>query len=532
MGERRHQGRIAAPGLALGPLVWLADPLTAQALEAAGDPAAEHARLEAAMAMASGALAELARTTDEAMAAEILGFQLEMLADPALAEPALVAIDGGASAAAAWVEAMAAQIAVFEADDDAYFQARAADLVDLRERVLSALAGNEASLGDLPSGAILRAADLTPSRFLSFDWSELGGAALTAGNAASHVAMLARARGVPLLVQLGDDGTEVGQAVLDAMTGTLVLEPTAATLAHYSDRLADARAEAMAAAEIVARPAVTPTGAAISVLVNVDDPDAVPDDILRAGDGVGLLRTEFLFMARPDLPDEETQCRVYRRLLERLGGRPLVLRTLDIGGDKPLPSLDLPHEANPFLGLRGLRLCLARPELLRPQLRAAIRAAAAGPLSIMLPMVSRAAEVTAARIMLEVEAQALDLPAPPLGIMVETPAAALALDTMKVDFASIGSNDLTQYVMAAARDGSGAVADLADPLDPAVLRLIGLVVEQARARDLPLSLCGDMASDRAGLEALLDLGLTRLSVAPAALGRVKLWISRHGGPGR
>jgi phosphotransferase system enzyme I (PtsI) len=267
-------------------------------------------------------------------------------------------------------------------------------------------------------------------------------------------------------------------------------------------------------------------------MVNVDDPDAVPDDILRAGDGVGLLRTEFLFMARPDLPDEETQCRVYRRLLERLGGRPLVLRTLDIGGDKPLPSLDLPHEANPFLGLRGLRLCLARPELLRPQLRAAIRAAAAGPLSIMLPMVSRAAEVTAARIMLEVEAQALDLPAPPLGIMVETPAAALALDTMKVDFASIGSNDLTQYVMAAARDGSGAVADLADPLDPAVLRLIGLVVEQARARDLPLSLCGDMASDRAGLEALLDLGLTRLSVAPAALGRVKLWISRHGGPGR
>ena len=150
----------------------------------------------------------------------------------------------------------------------------------------------------------------------------------------------------------------------------------------------------------------------------------------------------------------------------------------------------------------------------------------------MLPMVSRAAEVTAARAMLEVEAQALGLPAPPLGIMVETPAAALALDTMPVDFASIGSNDLTQYVMAAARDSGGSVADLADPLDPAVLRLIGLVVEQARARDLPLSLCGDMASDRAGLEALLDLGLTRLSVAPAALGRVKLWISRHGGPGR
>jgi phosphotransferase system enzyme I (PtsI) len=234
-------------------------------------------------------------------------------------------------------------------------------------------------------------------------------------------------------------------------------------------------------------------------------------------------------MNRPDLPDEAAQYRVYLRLLERLGGRPLVLRTLDIGGDKPLASLDLPGEANPFLGLRGLRLCLARPELFRPQLRAAIRAAAHGPLSIMLPMVSRAGEVEAARLLLEAEAADLGLAAPPLGIMVETPAAALALDTMPVDFASIGSNDLTQYVMAAARDGTGPVADLVDPLDPAVLRLIGLVVEAAAARALPLSLCGDMASDRAGLDALLERGVARVSVAPAALGRVKLWISRYSG---
>ncbi len=534
MGERRYPGRIAAPGLALGPLVRLADPQAAHALEAAGDAAAERGRLAAALATASSALAALVESSEGEMAAEILGFQLEMVADPALADPAYEAIDGGAPAAAAWVDAMAAQIAVFEADDDAYFQARAADLVDLRERVLLALAGDAAEQGDLPPGAILLAADLTPSRFLAFDWAALGGAALGHGNASSHVAMLARARGVPLLVQLGEVYTGAGasEAVLDAVTGTLVVDPGPATLAQYADRFADARAEAVAAADIIAKPAVTMAGAAVTVMVNVDDPDAVPDDILRAGDGVGLLRTEFLFMGRPDLPDETTQHRVYRRLLERLGGRPLVLRTLDIGGDKPLPSLGFAaRERIPFLGLRGLRLCLARPELFRPQLRAAIRAATAGPLSIMLPMVSRAAEVTAARAMLEAEAQALDLPAPPLGIMVETPAAALALDTMPIDFASIGSNDLTQYVMAAARDSGGPVADLADPLDPAVLRLIGLVVKQATAHDLPLSLCGDMASDRAGLEALLDLGLTRLSVAPAALGRVKLWIGRHRGPG-
>jgi phosphoenolpyruvate-protein kinase (PTS system EI component) len=211
-------------------------------------------------------------------------------------------------------------------------------------------------------------------------------------------------------------------------------------------------------------------------MINIDDPDAVPDDLLRAGDGVGLLRSEFLCLGRAELPDEATQHAVYRRLLERLGGRLLVLRTFDIGGDKPLPAVPLPREANPFLGLRGVRLCLARPELFRPQLRAAIRAAAHGAFSLMLPMVSRAREVAAVRDLLEAEAAALGLAVPPLGIMVETPAAALALDTMPIDFASIGSNDLTQYVMAAARDAAEPVAGLADPLDPAVHRLLRLVV--------------------------------------------------------
>ena len=528
MSEQRYPGRIAAPGLALGPLVHLPTPRLATPTPApSADPGSERARLEAAIEAAGAALASLMAARPDAMAAEILGFQIEMLDDPALAETAFETIADGAAATAAWRAALDAQIAVFLADDDGYFQARAADLQDLRDRVLISLDGDASDELVVPEGAILLAQDLTPSRFLALDWTMIGGAALANGSAASHVAMLARARGVPLLVGLGDLAAAAGgEAVLDALTGQLVVAPEPATAALYADRLGAARAEAAAAAAIVDRPAVTAAGRAIAVMVNVDDPDAVPDDLLRASDGVGLLRTEFLFMSRPDLPDEATQHRVYRRLLERLGGRPLVLRTLDIGGDKPLASLDLPHEANPFLGLRGLRLCLAHPELFRPQLRAAIRASAHGPLSIMLPMVSRAAEVAAARAMLNAEARELGLLAPPLGIMVETPAAALALSTMPIDFASIGSNDLTQYVMAAARDGTGPVADLIDPLDPAVLRLIGLVVEAAAARDLPLSLCGDMASDRAGLEALLERGLTRLSVAPAALGRVKLWIGR------
>ena len=537
--ERRYAGRVAAPGLAAGPLVRLAEPQLAAADRVKAEPAVEQARLADALAVARLAVETLMAGEADEMASEILAFQLELLTDPALAETAVAAIEAGTSADAAWQAAMADQIAVFTGDDDTYFQARAADLEDLRDRVLLALAGGDTAEAALLAGAVLLAQDLSPSRFLALDWARLGGAALLGGNAASHVAMLARARGVPLLVGLGAVGVGAGEtgdlesapvaAILDAEAGSLILEPSPATLARYDGLLAEARAEAAAAAAIVTAPAITANGRAITVMVNVDDPHAVPDDLLRADDGVGLLRTEFLFLGRPDLPDEETQYRVYRRLLERLGGRPLILRTLDIGGDKPLPSLDLPKEANPFLGLRGLRLCLARPELFRPQLRAAVRAAAHGPLSIMLPMVSRAQEVVAARALLVAEALALDQAAPPLGIMVETPAAALALDTMPIDFASIGSNDLTQYVMAAARDADGPVADLADPLDPAVLRLIRLVVETAAARGLPLSLCGDMAADRAGLEALLEAGLERLSVPPAALGRVKLWISRYDG---
>lgn len=523
MAERLYKGRIAAPGLALGPLFHLPDPKAAPG-RPAGRPEEELARLTRAIARAREQLSLLLAEGEE-MAAEILGFQLEMLDDPALVEAASALIAEGAPAAEAWRLGLAPQVDHFVSDEDPYFRARAADLEDLRDRVLAALAGGDGPAATPPSGAIVVAADLTPSRFLGFDWTALGGAALGAGSAASHVAMLARARGIPLLTGLGPVEAVPAMAVLDARDGILVVAPEPSTERRYRDRIRVDREEMQAAARIVASPARTATGRPITVMVNVDDPDAVPDDLLRASDGVGLLRTEFLFIGRSTRPDEATQHRIYARLLQRLGGRPLILRTLDIGGDKPLSGLVLPPETNPFLGLRGLRLSLDQPDFFRPQIRAALRAAATGPLSIMLPMVSRAAEVGEARSIIEAEARALGLGIPPVGIMVETPAAALALDTMPIDFASIGSNDLTQYVMAASRDGGGRVAELNDPLDPAVLRLIRLVVEAARARQLPLSLCGDMASERAGLEALLEAGIDRLSVAPAALGRVKLWIA-------
>ena len=530
MAERLLHGRSAAPGLAIGPLVRLVRAVADTG--ACGTPDQERARLDRAMAQAKADLEHLAGA-DADLGAEILAFQVELLGDPSLVEPAQAAIQSGAGAATAWRAALEAQVQEYEAAEDDYFQARASDLRDLMDRVLSHLGAPAASNPALPPGAILLDRDLTPSRFLAMDWPRLGGAALEAGSPSSHVAMLARARGVPLLTGLGDVHAEAAEAVLDAETGVLVLDPSAPTRRLYARRLSARREDDDRAASLLHEPAVTATGERVEVMVNVDRPDAVSDELLAAADGVGLMRTEFLFLGRERLPDEEEQYRAYVGLLDRLAGKPAIIRTLDIGGDKPLPGISLAHESNPFLGLRGLRLCLEHPELFRVQLRALLRAAYGRPVKVMLPMVAAAEEVAEARVILEsclAELTAAGIPAamPPVGIMVETPAAAIAIDTLPADFYSIGSNDLVQYVLAASRDAGGRVAALADPRHPAVLRLIKRVARHGSETGLAVSLCGDMASDPELVPVLLRQGLRRLSVAPAALARVKIAVRRFG----
>ncbi len=530
MTERRLSGRATAPGLAIGPLVRAARQAATTA--AAGTPEEELARLDAALEAAKAELEALA-SDQESMAAEILAFQIELLDDPSLTEGIREAIGQGVGAAVAWREGMGAQAAEYDAAEDDYFRARASDIRDLTDRVLAHLTGGVAAQ-ELPPGAILLDHDLTPSRFLALDWKSLGGAVLEAGSPSSHVAMLARARGVPLVTGLGRCEEAAALAVLDADEGLLILDPSSATREGYESRLAALQADDKEAAALVREPAVTASGEPVEVMVNVDDPEAVDDATLTASDGVGLMRTEFLFLGRDRLPDEAEQYAAYARLLARLGGRPLIVRTLDVGGDKPLPGVSLPAESNPFLGLRGLRLCLDRPELFRPQVRALLRAAMLGPLKVMLPMVTIAAELEEAsaffeRCLAELRAEGSEATMPPLGIMVETPASALAIETLPAAFFSIGSNDLTQYVMAASRDGGGRVAALGDPLHPAVLRLIGEVVAHGKRTKLPVSLCGDMASDEKAVAALLRLGLRRLSLAPAALARIKAAVRRFEG---
>ncbi len=528
--EQSYRGEPASPGLAMGALVRVAAHAPA-VVETVGPASAEKIRLEAAIGQAKSELAALIAAND-AMGADILEFQRELLDDSALAEAAFAAIASGSGAVAAWRTALGEQIFAYESADDDYFRARAGDLADLRDRVVAALTGaNGAAREDFPDGAILLAGDLTPSRFLAMDWHRLGGAALTAGSRASHVAMLARARGVPLLTGLrGEPVALAEEAVLDAQDGVLVVSPNAGTRALYAKRIAAAQDQHRRALAALAHPAVTPAGQRIEVMVNVDDPGAVADEILAASDGVGLLRTEFLFIGRHRLPTEDEQHAAYVRILDRLGGKPVVIRTLDVGGDKPLPGINIAVETNPFLGLRGIRLCLEMPELFRPQVRALLRAGVHRALRVMLPMIATADELTETQqvftsCLAELRAQGVAAELPPLGIMVETPAAAIAIDLLDAAFYSIGSNDLTQYVMAAARDSGGRVAALNDPGHPAVIRLIKHVVAHGEANTRPVSLCGDMASDPALLKRLLATGLKRLSVAPAALGRIKLAIS-------
>ncbi len=526
MTEKHFAGRPASPGIALGPLVAFAPEAGTRAASGAADIEAQ--ALRAALAQALSDLRQLVEQSP-GETADILGFQVALLEDDVLAEPAFAAIAEGRAAHDAWCEAMEEEAAGYETSDDEYFRARAADLRDIRDRVLAVLAGSD-PVADVPPGAIVAAVDLAPSRFLAIDWSRGGGLALTEGSSTSHVAMLARSRGVPAIVGLGVDLTElVGHALVDAHRGVLILNPSPDARKQF-ERDARSASTARARADAAAlRPAVTLDGTPIRILLNIAHSAELNGLDPAICEGIGLVRTELLFHDRQGLPDEEQQYAVYRRIAEWAQGRPVTIRTLDAGGDKPIPGVTLATESNPFLGVRGLRLSFARPDVFRTQLRALARAAVHGDVKIMLPMVSLPRELAAARAMLDEEIAALLSAGVParrasLGIMVEVPAAAIAADQFDAEFFSIGSNDLTQYVAAAGRDVE-AVADLADPVQTAMLRLLRYVVDVARAQRIEVSLCGDAGGDPRAIPLLLATGLRCLSMAPALVGSAKLAIA-------
>jgi len=527
-----YRGRTASIGFAHGPFVRVDADTGGERV--AGSLVEEALALRKAIDTASGQIAELAAIAG-GEAAQILEFQVALLEDEDFIEEIFAAIGEGDAADVAWRSALDAQIADYNSAEDEYLKARSSDLADLRDRVIMILRGGGGQAVRIPGGAVVCADDLPPSRFLEIDWSGGGGLALLRGSPTSHVAMLARARGIPMVVQLGAVPELGATALLDGEGATLELDPNSEQLRLFEKRREIHRKSRASARAILRRPTALWRGERIKLFINIQHVDDLAHADGQYADGIGLMRTEFLLTERGGLPDEEAQFAAYDAVLRWAGQRPVTIRTFDAGGDKPVPGFTLDGEANPFLGIRGLRLCLARPEIFAVQLRALARAAVRGNLKVMFPMVTSADELEAGRklfadIVQRLQADGIAAMLPELGIMVEVPAAALAVSSFRSCFFSIGSNDLAQYVLACDRS-NGALAPLMDPLHPAVLELIARTAEHGRRAGISVSLCGDMASDPRCLPALLNCGLRELSVTTSALAQIKQTIDRLGSGG-
>ena len=529
-----YRGRTAAIGFAHGQFVRVS--AGASGKRAAGSPLEEAEAFRRAVHAASGQIAEVAATAG-GEAAQILEFQVALLEDEEFLDPVFTLIDDGLAADAAFSRIVDEQIADYDSAPDEYLQARSSDLADLRDRVLRILGGGgESNSLKIPHGAVVCADDLPPSRFLEIDWSGGGGLALLRGSPTSHVAMLARARGIPMVVQLGSV-SNASVALLDGEGATLELDPDAEQIGLFERRREVHRRNRASARAILRRPTACWRGERIRLLINIQRVEDLEHADAQYADGIGLMRSEFLLDGKGALPDEETQYQAYDAVMRWAGQRPVTIRTFDAGGDKPVAGFTPEGEANPFLGLRGLRLCLSRPGIFTIQLRALARAAVRGNLKVMLPMVTASAELEVARKLFaeavaSLQAEGVAAMLPELGIMVEVPAAAMAIADFKAAFFSIGSNDLAQYVLACDRS-NGALASLMDPLHPAVMELIARTAEHGRRSGTPVSLCGDMASDPRCIPALLNSGLRELSVNASALAQIKQTIDRlsNGGSG-
>jgi phosphocarrier protein FPr len=527
------RGVPASPGQASGPARVAGGPPPLPDAPA-GPPDEERAALAAAREVVAADLRGLRTSAAEragAEAADILDAQLLLLGDEALVEAAEAAVAGGAPAARAWDDAVREAARGYEALDDEYLRARATDLVDVGRRVIERLAGAEpeGGAGDLEPG-VLVAGEVGAADAAALDPERVAGMATAGGGPTSHAAIIARALGIPAVAGLGPavlavaDGTPL---LIDGDAGTVVVAPDEEARAAHEARREEAEGRAAAARARAHEPAATRDGRHVEVAANAGAPGDVERAVAEGADGVGLFRTEFLFMGRADAPDEEEQRAAYAAAAAALAGRRLVLRTLDAGADKPVPYLGQPPEENPFLGVRGLRLSLARPELLLVQLRAALQAAAQAPLGIMFPMVSEAGELREALDLLDEARRSLadegrGAGEVEVGAMVEVPAAALAAAALasQVDFLSIGTNDLVQYTMAAER-GNAGVARLSDPVHPAVLRLVAAVTEAAARHACRVAVCGEAGSDPAAIPLLVGLGVDELSVAPVRVPLVK-----------
>jgi phosphocarrier protein FPr len=521
------RGHPASPGIAIGPARRFRTP-DLPIPEGPGTGAdAERATFDTALADVRDEIVHQREhvagmaTADEA---EIFDAHLLFLKDDALLAPTNDAIaDGGRSAARAWHDVIERTAARWDALEDEYLRARAADLRSVGRQVLARLLGLPLPGPELEAPGVVIARDLAPADTVGLDPSMALGIVTAAGGPTSHAAVLARSLGIPAVVGAGDSVLTVPDetsVALDGSTGVVYVDPEASVVSELTAAREARDAVVREAQASALEPARTIDGVTIEVAANIGSPADAVRAVAAGADGVGLFRTEFLFMGRSAMPDEREQEAAYRETAEALGERPLLIRTLDAGADKPIPYLEQPNEANPFLGVRGIRLGLQRPELLQAQLRAILRVAADHPLRVMFPMVATMDELR----------EAMDLlrgagdrpPTLEVGVMVEVPAAALLADRLAedADFFSIGTNDLTQYTMAADR-GNVRVGALADAVHPAVLRSIRLTVDAADAHGRWVGVCGELAGDADATPLLLGLGVRELSMGAPSIALVK-----------
>uniref|UniRef100_UPI00202988FB phosphoenolpyruvate--protein phosphotransferase n=1 Tax=Caballeronia sp. INML2 TaxID=2921748 RepID=UPI00202988FB len=522
-------GVSASPGLAVGKIVQFRQEVIDVA-EAGETPQRERARLEAAHHEARQQIEALKAKLTDPGKAQILDAHLELLGDPDLNDAAIGAISEGKSAGFAWRAAFQAQANNLEKLDNALLRERAGDIRDVGRRVLALLAGVKQAHVDVRDESILIAEELSPSDTASLDRTKVLGFCTTTGGATSHVAILARSLGIPAICGIDEDALQLPDGtlvVLDGSHGSLRRNPSADELSKAHERIERQTKKREEEKVAASKRAVTADGHRVEVVANIRNAQEARDAVAAGAEGVGLLRSEFLFDNRDTAPSEDEQAAEYCAVAEALGReRPLVVRTLDVGGDKPLSYMPLPKEDNPFLGLRGVRVSLDRPDMFRTQLRAILRAASIGNLHIMFPMVAAIEEVRAAKRILQEEAGDR-IGSVKVGVMIEVPSAALIAEPLarEVDFFSIGTNDLTQYTLAMDR-GHPKLAKQADALHPAVLRLIGMTADGAHKHGKWVGVCGGIASDAMAVPVLVGLGIDELSVSVPAVGSIKAQLAR------
>ena len=534
-----------SPGIAIG-AIFLAETTHAEIpVEKVSDTRKEREKLRRAIEAAKAELARDEMTLRESLGeeeAEIFRAQALILEDPELLEASERAIGHShQNAAVAWQGSYQAAAAAYRGLSDEYLRQRAADVEDIGHRVLEALGIQRRQVPHLPKPGILVAEDLTPAEVAGLPRESVLGIICLQGGRTSHAAILLRARGIPAIAKaktLFDreavrpvNGTTT--AAFDGESGRLWFNPSAEELQELQSRKEAREQETARVAHLSHEPAITIDGHTVEVFANLGHAAEAADALNSGAEGVGLFRTEFLFLNRNNVPDEDEQFADLRALKEAMDQRPVVIRTFDIGGDKPVPALNLPSEANPFLGVRAIRLCLERRELLRTHLRAILRAAHGGNFRIMFPMITDPRELHEARTEIEGVHAALDNEEKahawpiPLGLMIEVPSAGILIEQLarSVDFFSIGTNDLTQYVLAADR-GNPSLAQFHDALHPAVLRLISRITRAAHEQGKHVGVCGEAASDPVAASLFIGLGIDELSLAPAFIPKIKESIRR------